>query len=1019
MFPMNLAALPTLRTRQALLILDLQNDFVSPDGALAIPEAGRLVSRVVKLAKAFRESGAGDVIWIRSQFDGHRPLIAGADSGDRIITTDAPVIPRRPSSSRGRPSASGRHEQAIMEADEEAFLSSPPGSQKPVCVRPDTDGFELVAEVQQAVDSSKDIIFTKTHYSAFAAGQQLLQLLRGRFVTELYVCGALTNVSIYATGLDAASHGYEITLIDDCCGYRSDMRHSNAVHRLMHLTGCEVTTAEDAMAKWKPEKTKSDRKARRRLVDTEKVTGDSRTVKGAVESSASKEEKPPVGPMSAAYLDDFSNALRSSLEKLTLSGETSAAPSVPSGHGAQPQLESANPIAALTTPMQVQAMVESSKHAPVLPETPKSPTIAAQPVVAGPSRIRVTPHVDNTPLEVDPDLLVEPPSPEDGDSRKRGERVRIEAKMSSLSRAFNRRGPPRVLIPARSSLAVGSSTRTVDAAKLRTRPSEPSLSQHDREQNGIKPSASAPQLVSDEARNPGLLSPQVDDRPEQSSGKPTTPPTMDEQPTLPPADPQPTSSQPLCEGDTTIITNVLPPSLATTAFDSLKTEVAWNRMSHQGGEVPRLVAVQGTVDSEGNYPIYRHPADESPPLLPFSPTVLAIKTEVEKQLGHELNHVLIQFYRSGQDYISEHSDKTLDIAKDSFICNVSLGAERTMVFRTKRLDKDPSRKGKAIDTAITEESTDGTKRRIQRAPLPHNSLIRMGLTTNMRWLHAIRQDKRLDNQKSPAEMAHNGERISLTFRLISTYTDVSQSLIWGQGATSKSRSTAGRVINGQTDEAISMLQSFGTENHSSDFDWEGYYGAGFNVVHIKAAPRLFSSADPVVNLRVAMQLSDLGIGYAKGSTGGSEAGIRFVDNDTDKSIVEGEMAVMLYLDAVYNQHRSGLARRYTRFQTALGLLGVWRSVPADDAGSGQAVGRLKGALGVWEGFALQSESEMGGMVYMAGGDRASIVDYALWPVLHQIMRYKKEILDGFPGLGRYYELMRGGKGVVKVLGEKE
>lgn len=33
----------------------------------------------------------------------------------------------------------------------------------------------------------------------------------------------------------------------------------------------------------------------------------------------------------------------------------------------------------------------------------------------------------------------------------------------------------------------------------------------------------------------------------------------------------------------------------------------------------------------------------------------------------ELNHVLIQKYRNGEDYISEHSDKTVDIVRGTSI----------------------------------------------------------------------------------------------------------------------------------------------------------------------------------------------------------------------------------------------------------------------------------------------------------------------------------------------------------------
>ena len=53
-----------------------------------------------------------------------------------------------------------------------------------------------------------------------------------------------------------------------------------------------------------------------------------------------------------------------------------------------------------------------------------------------------------------------------------------------------------------------------------------------------------------------------------------------------------------------------------------------------------------------------------------------IRERVEKILQHPVNHVLIQYYRTGNDYISEHSDKTIDVIRGSKIVNVSLGAER-------------------------------------------------------------------------------------------------------------------------------------------------------------------------------------------------------------------------------------------------------------------------------------------------------------------------------------------------------
>jgi hypothetical protein len=182
-----------------------------------------------------------------------------------------------------------------------------------------------------------------------------------------------------------------------------------------------------------------------------------------------------------------------------------------------------------------------------------------------------------------------------------------------------------------------------------------------------------------------------------------------------------------------------------------------------------------------------------------------------------VNHALIQLYRSGADYISEHSDKTIDVVRGSRIVNVSLGAQRVMTLRTKK------------DVAITSES--GT-RTTQRVPLPHNSMFVMGLETNRRWLHAINHDNRPMKEKSEAETRFDGARISLTFRSIGTYLSADGTRMYGQGATGKTRENAKAVVRG-TDEAEKLLAGFGKENHESEFDWIAVYGEGFDVLHFR------------------------------------------------------------------------------------------------------------------------------------------------------------------------------------------
>ncbi|KAJ7057609.1 hypothetical protein C8F01DRAFT_1150453 [Mycena amicta] len=282
-------------------------------------------------------------------------------------------------------------------------------------------------------------------------------------------------------------------------------------------------------------------------------------------------------------------------------------------------------------------------------------------------------------------------------------------------------------------------------------------------------------------------------------------------------------------GDSHLRLDVLPPELAAVAFERLKDEVKWAVMHHRGGEVPRLVAVEGEVGADGSYPIYRHPADFSPPLRPFSSTVSAIRAHVEAAVGHPLNHVLIQLYRGGADYISDHSDKTIDVVRGSSIVNVSLGAQRVMVLRMKKLPDDESTQ------ATTERPP---PRPTQRIPLPHNSLFVLGPNTNTSWLHGIPHDKRPLSVKSPEESAMAGERISLTFRHIGTFLtnhwhESEPQRIFGQGARSKTLDGAGLVVRGEQ-ESTGMREAFGKENQLSgeEWDWDRWYGEGFDVVDL-------------------------------------------------------------------------------------------------------------------------------------------------------------------------------------------
>lgn len=183
-----------------------------------------------------------------------------------------------------------------------------------------------------------------------------------------------------------------------------------------------------------------------------------------------------------------------------------------------------------------------------------------------------------------------------------------------------------------------------------------------------------------------------------------------------------------------------------------------------------------------------------------------------------VNHALVQHYRSGADWIGEHADKTVDVVRGSAIVNVSLGARRTMTLRMKK-DRQPS----------SEE-----RRPAQRIPLPHNSMFVLGLATNRAWQHGIAADKRAAGERDAGELACGGERISVTFRSIGTWVSADGARIWGQGARGKTVGEAGAVVSGGA-EGEALLAAFGRENAEREFDWEGVYGAGSDVLHFSSA----------------------------------------------------------------------------------------------------------------------------------------------------------------------------------------
>lgn len=1175
LLPIDPADFPDVPTRKALIAIDLQNDFLADDGALPVKQPDGMTDRIIQLAQAVRASGYGEIIWVRSQFDTSRPA-----TDDQIMAAETPQLPSRPGASAASRNRRSHPTVESLEADPEAFLSIvEPGAQpqsqpqarsptkarrpKPQCVRKGTRGAEFLPAIV-AAKGPRDYAMTKSYYSAFQTGQ-LLNLLRRQFATELFICGSLSNVSVYATALAASSHGFDITIVEDCCGYRSEMRHMNAARRLMDQTGCEFRNAADVIPTLRPKSPSPGAAARGPQTPRREPP---QIPAGLIAAAMAGSKGIPVRPKPAS--SPASNPAQSTEgekgSKVTV--EADAAPATEAGAGKADPVSPSPPSTSRAEVSMVSDGLKLSAHSP-------DNAVVSEPADAAPPVNEVTTvEPENEPSQPQPQPQPEPEAGEKiqpvvsddaeaaGSSNAPTVQPEREARSAAPNETKKQDGPAAVLealsggpvsegqnspsAPARarassrSGAAIKESNESVMAEPsptpaidfvvsekllMTSTPAHILLEMRDRKAKKKNPSppppaqpdSSEPKVLSKDDNNIQLKN-SVQETDQQATGEDPvvgeeTEEAAEADTTKMAGDNKARSivSEPLCEGDTTLTTNFLPPSLVEGLFEKLCEEVHFKKMRHQGGEVPRFVAVQGSVEEDGTQPVYRHPSDESPPLEPFTPAVQKIRELTERALGHPLNHALIQCYRDGNDYISEHSDKTLDIFRWSYIANVSIGAQRTMVFRTKRAEKKTATMTGPEEVALTESedaasarleqpagavtstaATIPSKRQTVRCPMPHNSLLKMGLMTNEKWLHGIKADKRPQHEKSQAELAWNGIRISLTFRYIDTFlspqspitptasptatppitptspafadsdtendtNDISdEPLIWGQGAISKTRHGARPVVNGQTSEAVTLIRAFGRENNSPDFDWEANYGRGYDVLHMRAAPRYFGCGNALIDGRVRLMLVERGIKHARSDIGWADGGgsgaaeeevdraygkrgshlpllvrgaavgevvpVRFEVDDEERTTVVGDVAILLYIDAKYPRARHGtaargggdaeLARTYGRLYAALALEQRWKR-----SWEGAAYDRpfhkrrvvikqFKPALEEFEAYAAEtidpdaddhdsssSSSYHAATIAGSSSGHPSVADCALWPVLHDIARAWQGVAD--------------------------
>jgi nicotinamidase-related amidase len=191
-------------TDRALLLCDLQNDFLHPEGAygragMGRPELAALAPRLRPLAEAMRRSGG----WIVST---HFTLVPGRGG--------APFI--SPHLRAARP-----------------FLAKgdfAPGSW----------GHALVDELAPA-----DLAVEKVAFSAFYMSR--LEWVLGRAgIRRLLVAGIVTNGGVASTVRDAHVRDFEVAVLEDGCAAFDPATHATAIAGLRPVA--HVTTVAEALA---------------------------------------------------------------------------------------------------------------------------------------------------------------------------------------------------------------------------------------------------------------------------------------------------------------------------------------------------------------------------------------------------------------------------------------------------------------------------------------------------------------------------------------------------------------------------------------------------------------------------------------------------------------------------------------------------------------------------------------------------------------------------------------------------
>lgn len=190
-------------TSAALLVVDMQNGFVDPNYAGAVPEARSIVPNINRLASSMRRAG-GTVVWIQNSAS--RTDLDGWDAVfDHFMTPEI--------------------RQDLVDSLTEG--------------RP---GFDLVPELEV---HPSDLQVIKNRFSAFIQDASDIESRLGeRGIDTVLITGTVTNVCCESTARDAAMRNFKVVMVADANAARSDEEHNASLNNLFNMFADVLTTEE-------------------------------------------------------------------------------------------------------------------------------------------------------------------------------------------------------------------------------------------------------------------------------------------------------------------------------------------------------------------------------------------------------------------------------------------------------------------------------------------------------------------------------------------------------------------------------------------------------------------------------------------------------------------------------------------------------------------------------------------------------------------------------------------------------